>query len=558
MCGSKLPPRTEAWFDDVRGTTTCVSCERLNRPDPLPVRPIHGESLPTPDISESNRSQPRPAPSEGVEGGAPGPATPPAGPGGERSGGGDPHPAPGTAPERPRIRSVARSAAPPAPSVSPEVEAEQDPAEPGPPTSAAGSPEAPTAPRARVDVPTTDVRRKPVAPRNREVPRLKPPAGSPPRPDAAVPQTAEPAAAGEHLGDVDAVQNTTGLTGPHATTDDPADPRAPSPQPVDDGSTDDAAADGKSTGSGSSEVGLGAGEQADASTATEPAEPAQPTPGHDTLFPSDVVEVGGDPAVEATDPSTSDSHTTASGPDEVTADGGIEGGGSPDAATPVGPLVAELPFADGGAPLSWKGELFQGPPLHNAEKVEENAPVPSPRFDEVSAAVAAQRPEAADRIGSVLESAEDRGLIWLPGRRTPGGFTVDHLAISPNGIWVVASEPEPAGRVEKRDVGDWFTPEPRLFVGEDDHTHVVRRLDSVDESLGRALRGTILADVPRYKVLCFVDLPPGWLDRPFPFDEVWVTWSHHLVEPMLSTVEYQRDELADMAEVLAATLEPGR
>ena len=61
---------------------------------------------------------------------------------------------------------------------------------------------------------------------------------------------------------------------------------------------------------------------------------------------------------------------------------------------------------------------------------------------------------------------------------------------------------------------------------------------------------TSAADIPRFKVLCFGDAPPGWLERPFPFDDVWVTWSRHLVEPMLSTVNYQQDDLAELAETL--------
>jgi len=219
-----------------------------------------------------------------------------------------------------------------------------------------------------------------------------------------------------------------------------------------------------------------------------------------------------------------------------------------------GPLVAELPFADGAAPLAWKGELFQGPPAPATPRDDLEAPTPSPRFDQTVAELSRGRPAPTDRIGAVLAAAEERGLIWLPDRRTAGGFVADHLAVTPNGIWVVAAEPAPTGRVEKRDVGDWFTPEPRLYVGDDDHTHTVRRIGSIDDSIRRALRSTVLAEVPRYQVVCFVDAPPGWLDRPFPFDDIWVTWSHHLVEPMLSTITFQRDEVADMARVLADVL----
>jgi hypothetical protein len=229
------------------------------------------------------------------------------------------------------------------------------------------------------------------------------------------------------------------------------------------------------------------------------------------------------------------------------------------AAEPVlGPLVAELPLADGAAPLSWKGELFQGPPVPVAA-ARPRAEAPPPGADVFAAALAelaVGRPEPVDRVGAVLRAAESRGLVWLPGRQTPGGFVVDHLAVSPNGIWVVGAEPSPSGRVDKRDIGDWFTPEPRLYVGDDDRTHAVRRLEQADEALGRVLRDTALGSVPRFKVLCFDDTLPGWLDRPFPFDEVWVTWSHHLVEPMLATVDHQPAEVADLARALDQVLVP--
>ena len=57
----------------------------------------------------------------------------------------------------------------------------------------------------------------------------------------------------------------------------------------------------------------------------------------------------------------------------------------------------------------------------------------------------------------VLLAAENRGLVWLGPRTTPDGQSIDHVALSPNGLWLVRVEAPPSGRVERRDLGDWFT-----------------------------------------------------------------------------------------------------
>ncbi|MEO6628542.1 MAG: hypothetical protein ABIP03_08215 [Aquihabitans sp.] len=136
----------------------------------------------------------------------------------------------------------------------------------------------------------------------------------------------------------------------------------------------------------------------------------------------------------------------------------------------------------------------------------------------------------------MLDAAGSRGLRTLHHRTVPGtDVVIDHLVVSPNGIWLVVAQPAPEGRVERRDIGDWFTPEPRLFVGDTDRTAIVVRTRAIDAAIGGALSGALLESVPRYRMICFTEALPGWMDRPFPFDDVWITWSRHLVEPMLAT-----------------------
>jgi len=236
-----------------------------------------------------------------------------------------------------------------------------------------------------------------------------------------------------------------------------------------------------------------------------------------------------------------------------------------------------LPMADSGpgaAPLSW------------ARDRPDRKPAPSPR-DEASdeAGVGDKRDPApapapatpvgvplvfhtdepprpsrprivdarSDKNSEVLNAAANRGLISLHRRIIPEvEVEIDHLVVSPNGLWVVVDQPYPEGRVERRDLGDWFTPEPRLFVGDTDRTQAVRLTTALDRAVGTVLAGTEVASLPRYRVVSFLDAPPGWFDHPFPFEDVWITWSRHLVEPMLATTHLPgpvREEMAQYLEV---------
>ena len=195
---------------------------------------------------------------------------------------------------------------------------------------------------------------------------------------------------------------------------------------------------------------------------------------------------------------------------------------------------------------------------------------------------------------ATLEAAADRGILCLHHRAVPGtSYVIDHLVVAPNGLWVVTAAPEPSGRVEKRDLGDWFSSEPRLFVGGSDasrlhlraqHTFdaveaaladsVVDRVprqgvlcfvdnhftltvgigtnfrtgastDNADEALvaafdavEAALADSVVDRVPRQGVLCFVDVAPAWFTRTFELERITVTWRRLLVDPMLSVTTY--------------------
>lgn len=587
MCGSPLPPRTEAWFDDESGAVECQSCHRVVHTEPLAAGEIQGEAVVAPPAPAAVDPLPEPEATPSTTG-APSPSDPVA----DRP----------IRTDRPRIRDVARmpasgpvqrlvdaypevrptdaSAPPPreaAEGPDGEVEASGPAGRGAPIGSPTDAPQPDPTVEHEADVEGAGAGKAPSRPSADAFPEEAPAESTvepvaeavPPRSDTDGPQragaestaggdTADPVtgppSAGAEVPSAPDRPDTGDVSGRSNTSEEPDQPDESSevatPATPDDGAVASAAERSTSGRSGASSRSEEAAETDVAARSSggddENAETVEAT---ETSASAD----NADATAEADEEAESAQAAEIDDPDDRSGDEGS------DRVTGPGPLVAELPFADGGAPLAWKGDLFQGPPVSAPTRPQTvEKPSVSLKFTAVLGTLARNRAEPNDRIGTALRAAEDRGLIWMPGRRTPGGFVVDHLTVTPNGIWVIAAEPSPSGRVEKRDVGDWFTPEPRLFVGDDDHTHAIRRIESVDDSVRRAVRGTIAADIPRYKVISFVDSPPGWLDRPFPFDDVWVTWSHHLVEPMLSTVTYQRDEVAEMAEVLDKVLDSVR
>lgn len=140
---------------------------------------------------------------------------------------------------------------------------------------------------------------------------------------------------------------------------------------------------------------------------------------------------------------------------------------------------------------------------------------------------------------ATLEAAADRGLLCLHHRAVPGtSYVIDHLVVAPNGLWVVTAAPEPTGRVEKRDLGDWFSSEPRLFVGGSDASRLHLRAQHTFDAVEAALADSVVDRVPRQGVLCFVDVAPAWFTRTFELERITVTWRRLLVDPMLSVTTY--------------------
>ena len=78
-----------------------------------------------------------------------------------------------------------------------------------------------------------------------------------------------------------------------------------------------------------------------------------------------------------------------------------------------------------------------------------------------------------EHVGHWLDDAIDgRGVVLhdraLPHRRA----NIDHIAVVASGIWVIDTK-HFRGRLERRDLGGWFVPRPRLFVAGRDQGRLV-------------------------------------------------------------------------------------
>jgi hypothetical protein len=117
------------------------------------------------------------------------------------------------------------------------------------------------------------------------------------------------------------------------------------------------------------------------------------------------------------------------------------------------------------------------------------------------------QPTQAWKVGAagerrVAEILDATSCFVLHDRRIPNSKTnIDHLAVGPAGVFVIDAKKYEDKRLEIRDKGTFFRPDPRLYVGGRDQTKLVtgvmRQVEVVHEVLADS-------DVPVHAVLCFV------------------------------------------------------
>lgn len=159
------------------------------------------------------------------------------------------------------------------------------------------------------------------------------------------------------------------------------------------------------------------------------------------------------------------------------------------------------------------------------------------------------------RVGQTLEAARIHGLEVLHGLRIdPTIEAIDHLVVSANGVWVIRAVPVLAGPLERRDVGDWFTADPRLHIDGEDRSSLVTTVRAQVEAVLAAMVRSSFSDVPVRGVLCFGSVQAGWVKDPFVIDGISVTWRRHVVEPLLEPVQFDVRARTALVHALAGSV----
>lgn len=160
-----------------------------------------------------------------------------------------------------------------------------------------------------------------------------------------------------------------------------------------------------------------------------------------------------------------------------------------------------------------------------------------------------------EKLAAGLDGLAGDGVIALHDRRRPGTTAnIDHIAVTPAGVWVIDAK-RYRGQVAKKDVGGWLRQDVRLFVGRRDCSKLVDAMPKQVDAVRKAL-GDDLADVPVQPMLCFVDAEWQWFAKPFELGGVLVSWPRAARERLVRPGPLPPDAVARIAAQLDGCLRP--
>lgn len=129
-------------------------------------------------------------------------------------------------------------------------------------------------------------------------------------------------------------------------------------------------------------------------------------------------------------------------------------------------------------------------------------------------------------VGEALDNIQ--GIVALHDRRkVRGKSNIDHVAVTPAGVWVIDSKRSPGKKIERRDVGGWFRSDERLYIDGRDRTKLVDDTAWQVQAVYEAC-SDLLADTVVRPALCFVDVTVGRFTKPFLVRGVAVLWRSEL------------------------------
>lgn len=158
-------------------------------------------------------------------------------------------------------------------------------------------------------------------------------------------------------------------------------------------------------------------------------------------------------------------------------------------------------------------------------------------------------------VGRRLDSLDEHGVIALHDRRIPRTrANIDHLAITPSGVYVVDAKRYQGKRPTLRVEGGFLRPRTqKLMVGSSNRTSLVAGVHKQVGLVRDTLATHDLTTVPVHGVLCFVDGDWPLFGGDFTIDGVYVTWPKKLVQRLRAPGPTSTADVEHVAAVLAGS-----
>jgi len=163
-------------------------------------------------------------------------------------------------------------------------------------------------------------------------------------------------------------------------------------------------------------------------------------------------------------------------------------------------------------------------------------------------------PPGEEALGARLSQLAGERVVVLHDLRMPAGQrSIDHLAVTPRGVFVIDAKYY-SGGVDKRNVGSIFRPDLRLYVGDRECTTLLHGVEDQAEVVRDVLRLAGFVDVPVRGVLCFIGAQWGHFGSPFKIGDVLVTYPRFLYRLLARDVEIATSAIQDAGRVLTTVL----
>jgi hypothetical protein len=159
-----------------------------------------------------------------------------------------------------------------------------------------------------------------------------------------------------------------------------------------------------------------------------------------------------------------------------------------------------------------------------------------------------------EALGAKLNTFASERRVLLHDRRIPGSrANIDHIAITPGGVFVIDAK-HYGGQVEKRNLGNIFRSDIRLYVGRRDCTKLLHGSEDQAQVVRDVLAPLGFTDIPVRPVLCFLGAEWGFFASPFKLGSVLVTYPRFLYELLQKDGEVETAAIQETARHLAERL----